>query len=212
MSSPKGHSAPGRGTYHIFLEQPSQYSTQDFKDRDICWSQSIDELIGPGLGISLMIGANATGGGTVSFFKDNEKDTHKDNDKHRDRGKKESATRVTWGSQRLWMMLKESLEKFCQITLNTRLCMIEMVTLYFHVKMDHLWIAERDVSVSKLLGFKSFPIFGLFRIRYRKKYRIRYRKNLVSKKVSDSVSEKFGIEKSIGFGIGKSFGFGFVQI
>ena len=53
-----------------------------------------------------------------------------------------------------------------------------------------------DVSVSKLLGFETFPFFRWFRIRYRK--------NLVSKKVSDSVSEKFGI--------GKSFGFGFVQI
>ena len=55
--------------------------------------------------------------------------------------------------------------------------------------------AECDVSVSKLLGFKTFPFFRWFRFRYRK--------NLVSKKVSDSVSEKFGIEKSIGFGIGK---------
>ena len=43
--------------------------------------------------------------------------------------------------------------------------------------------AECDVSVSKLLGFETFPFFGM---------------------VSDSVSKKFGI--------GKSFGFGFVQI
>ena len=42
---------------------------------------------------------------------------------------------------------------------------------------------ECDVSVSKLLGFETFPIFGM---------------------VSDSVSKRFGIEKSIGFGIGKN--------
>ena len=72
-----------------------------------------------------------------------------------------------------------------------------------------MFMSECDVSVSKLLGFETFPFFdgfgfGIEKIWYRKKYRIRYRKNLVSKKVSDSVSEKFGI--------GKSFGFGFVQI
>ena len=69
---------------------------------------------------------------------------------------------------------------------------------------------ECDISVSKLLGFETFPMFWM---------------------VSDSVSKKFGIEKSIGFGIGKklvskkyriryrkylvsekSFGFGFLQI
>ena len=80
-----------------------------------------------------------------------------------------------------------------------------------------------DVSVSKLLGFETFPFLRWFWIQYQK--------NLVSKKISDSVSEKFGIEKSIGFGIEniwyrkkyriryrknlvseKSFGFGFVQI
>ena len=54
---------------------------------------------------------------------------------------------------------------------------------------------ECDVSVSKLLGFETFPFFWWFRIRYRK--------ILESKKVSVSVSEKFGIKKSIGFGIGK---------
>ena len=42
--------------------------------------------------------------------------------------------------------------------------------------------AECDISVSKLLGFKTFPIF---------------------KMVLDWVSKKFGIEKSIGFGIEK---------
>ena len=41
--------------------------------------------------------------------------------------------------------------------------------------------SECDISVSKLLGFKTFPIFWM---------------------ESDSVSKKFGIEKSIGFGIG----------
>ena len=66
--------------------------------------------------------------------------------------------------------------------------------------------AECDVSVSKLLGFETFPLFWW--------YRIRFRKFLVSKKVSDSVSKFFGIEKSIGFGFDffwfrKSIGFGF---
>ena len=42
--------------------------------------------------------------------------------------------------------------------------------------------AECDISVTKLLGFKTFPIFWV---------------------VSDLVSKKFGIEKSIGFGIEK---------
>ena len=41
-------------------------------------------------------------------------------------------------------------------------------------------ISECDVSVSKLLGFETFPFFWWFRIRYRK--------ILVSEKVSDSVS------------------------
>ena len=53
-------------------------------------------------------------------------------------------------------------------------------------------LAECDISVSKLLGFETFPFFWW--------YRIRFRKFLVSKKVSDSVSFFFGIEKSIGFG------------
>ena len=57
-----------------------------------------------------------------------------------------------------------------------------------------MWIAECDVSVSKLLGFDTFPFFGWFRIQYRKnlvlkkrmgfgikKIWIRYRKNLVYK-------------------------------
>ena len=45
-----------------------------------------------------------------------------------------------------------------------------------------MFMSECDVSVSKLLGFETFPFFLV---------------------VSDSVSKKFGIEKSIGFGIGK---------
>ena len=66
-----------------------------------------------------------------------------------------------------------------------------------------------DISVSKLLGFETFPFFWWFRIRYRnvlvsKKYQYRYRKNLVSEKDSDSVSKRFGI--------GRRFGFVFVQI
>ena len=68
--------------------------------------------------------------------------------------------------------------------------------------MDTVWFSFvqilgilGDVSVSKLLGFETFPFFRWFRIRYRN--------NLVSKKVSDSVSKIFGIGKSNGFGIGK---------
>ena len=82
--------------------------------------------------------------------------------------------------------------------------------------------AECDISVSKLLGFETFPMvlmvsvsdsknfgieksigIGFEKFWYRKKYRYRFRKNLVSKKVSVSVSEKIGIGKSIGFGIEK---------
>ena len=70
--------------------------------------------------------------------------------------------------------------------------------------------AECDVSVSKLLGLETFPIFGIVsdsvskKIWYRKKYRIRYiGKNLLSKKLSDSVSEIYGTEESIGFVMGK---------
>ena len=56
-----------------------------------------------------------------------------------------------------------------------------------------------DVSVSKLLGFETFPFFRWFRIRYRK--------NLVSKKVSDSVSEKFGIGKKFRIRFRSDFGY-----
>ena len=68
---------------------------------------------------------------------------------------------------------------------------------HLHRHIMRILITECDVSVSKLLGFETFPFFWWFRIRYRK--------NLVSKKLSDSVSEKFGIEKSIGFGFGKNW-------
>ena len=83
-------------------------------------------------------------------------------------------------------------------------------------------LTECDISVSKLLGFETFPfvlmvsvsvskIFGIEKsigigfekIWYRKKYRYRFRKKLVSKKVSVSVSKNFGIKKSIGSGFEK---------
>ena len=51
-----------------------------------------------------------------------------------------------------------------------------------------------DISVSKLLGFKTFPFSWFW---------VSYQKNLVSKKVLDSVSKKFDINKSIGFSIEK---------
>ena len=56
--------------------------------------------------------------------------------------------------------------------------------------------AECDISVSKLLGFETFPFFWI---------------------VLDSVSKKIDIKKRYQFGIGKiwyrkSIGFGFVQI
>ena len=44
----------------------------------------------------------------------------------------------------------------------------------------HHYQSECDISVLKLIGFETFPIFWM---------------------VSDSVLKKFGIEKSIGFGI-----------
>ena len=50
-----------------------------------------------------------------------------------------------------------------------------------------------DVSISKLLGFKMFPFFRWFWIRYQT--------NLVLEIISDSVKKKFGV----GYGIGKSW-------
>ena len=96
-------------------------------------------------------------------------------------------------------------------------------------------MSKCDISVLKLLGFETFPIFlmvsvsvseifgieksigiGFEKIWYRKKYRIRFRKILVSKKVS--VSEKIWYRKKYRIRYRKklvpekSFGFGFVQI
>ena len=56
-------------------------------------------------------------------------------------------------------------------------------------------ITECDISVSKLLGFETFPFFLW--------YRYRFRIFLVSKKVSVLVSKKIGIGKSIGIGFKK---------
>ena len=59
--------------------------------------------------------------------------------------------------------------------------------------------AECDVSVSKLLGFETFPFFRWFRFRYRKKFGIEksigfgIEKNWYRKKVSDSVSLRFWV-------------------
>ena len=64
---------------------------------------------------------------------------------------------------------------------------VEISKMESFCRCIHVRSTECDVSVSKLLGLKTFPIFRWFWIRYRK--------NLVSKKVLDSVSEKFGIGK-----------------
>ena len=53
----------------------------------------------------------------------------------------------------------------------------------YDLSLKTVTLPECDISVSKLLGFETFPIFGI---------------------VSDSVSEKFGIKISIGFDIGKN--------
>ena len=52
--------------------------------------------------------------------------------------------------------------------------------------------AKGDVSVLKLLGFKTLPLF--------KWSWIQHQTNLVSTKVLDSVQKKRGIRKKIGFG------------
>ena len=97
--------------------------------------------------------------------------------------------------------------------------------------------AECDVSVSKLLGLETFPIFGIVsdsvsknlvskkvshlvseKNWYREKYRIWYRKIWYEKNYRIRYRKLFGIKKSMGFGIRKylvsekRFGFGFVQI
>ena len=64
-----------------------------------------------------------------------------------------------------------------------------------------MFFAECDISVSKLLGFETFPIFGMVLYSVSKKFGIEKSigigkgKKLVSKKVLDSVSEIFGMEK-----------------
>ena len=60
-------------------------------------------------------------------------------------------------------------------------------------------MAECDVSILKLPGFETFPIFGIVSDLVSKKIGIEksigfgIRKKLVSKKVLDSISEKFGV-------------------
>ena len=84
--------------------------------------------------------------------------------------------------------------------------------------------AECDILVSKILGFKTFPIvligsvsvlkkfsieksigIGFEIFWYRKKYRYRFRKILVSKKVSVSVSKKL-VSKKVSVSVLKNFG------
>ena len=62
-------------------------------------------------------------------------------------------------------------------------CFVTKLAELVSFSFTHIF-SECDVSVSKLLGFETFPFFWV---------------------VSDSVSEKFGIEKSIGFGIEKNW-------
>ena len=72
--------------------------------------------------------------------------------------------------------------------------------------MDTIWFSfvqilgiMGDVSVSKLLGFETFPFFGWFRIRYRK--------NLVSKKYRIRYRKKFGIGKKFRIRFRSDFGY-----
>ena len=67
--------------------------------------------------------------------------------------------------------------------------------------------SECDISVSKLLGFETFPffmilVFVLNFFKYRKKYR--FRKKMVLKKVLLLVLKVFGIDKSIGISFEKN--------
>ena len=70
--------------------------------------------------------------------------------------------------------------------------------------------AECDISVSKLLGFETFPFFLMVSVSVseifgiEKSIGIGFEKKLVSEKVSVSVSIFFGIEKSIGIGFEKN--------
>ena len=66
---------------------------------------------------------------------------------------------------------------------------------YTNLPFGGFYVAECDISVSKLLGLETFPFFRWYRhrFRYRKKYRYRFWKILVSIKVSVLVSKKVGI-------------------
>ena len=85
------------------------------------------------------------------------------------------------------------------------------------------YASECDISVSKLLGFETFPFFLMLSVSVskifgiKKKYRYWFRKNFgieksinngfgkfwYQKKVLVSVSKHFGIEKSIGIAFEK---------
>ena len=74
-------------------------------------------------------------------------------------------------------------------------------------------LPECDVSVSKLLGFEMFPIFGMVSDLVLKKFgieksiRFGIGKDLVSKKVSESVAKIFGIGKKIRIRFRSDFGY-----
>ena len=67
---------------------------------------------------------------------------------------------------------------------------------------------ECDISVSKLLGFETFPFFLMVSVSVSKNFGIEksigigFEKFWYRKKVSVLVSKNFGIEKSIGIGFG----------
>ena len=69
-----------------------------------------------------------------------------------------------------------------------------------------IFTTECDISVSKLLGFKTFPFFLMVSVSVseifgiEKSIGIGFEKNWYRKKVSVSVSIFFGIGKSIGIG------------
>ena len=103
---------------------------------------------------------------------------------------------IVWHILKIFTKVTKWLTLIVHISYSMRQFYVDAITS----SSDHclMSIAECDVSVSKLLGFKTFLFFGGFgfgieKIWYRKKYRIWYWKNQVSEKVSDSVSEKFRI-------------------
>ena len=73
--------------------------------------------------------------------------------------------------------------------------------------------AECDISVSKLLGFETFPYFLMVSVSVSKNFGIEKSigigigKKSVSEKVSDSVSKKFGIGKKFRIRFRSDFGF-----